>query len=273
MEALLASYEEAGDFIEEAPLAGAISHVADETAARAARTASRSNSLIGRKIGHYEIQSLLGAGGMGEVYLARDLKLDRQIAVKILPAETVAAQVERFEREARAASALNHPNIITIHEIGRDEDTHFIATELVAGQTLREKIASGAIAIKEALRIAVQTADALAAAHAAGIVHRDIKPENVMVRPDGLVKVLDFGLAKPPAREPDPERSLAPVAVTMQTDPAMLMGTIVYLSPEQARRQRVDHRTDIFSLGVVLYELVTGRRPFNGASATDILES
>jgi Tol biopolymer transport system component/serine/threonine protein kinase len=273
VEALLASYEEAGDFIEEAPMAGAISSVADETAARTAQGASRINSLIGRKIGHYEIQSLLGAGGMGEVYLAHDLKLDRRIAVKILPAETDAAQVQRFEREARAASALNHPNIITIHEIGRDEETHFIATELVAGQTLREKITSGAIDIKEALSIAAQTADALAAAHAAGIVHRDIKPENVMVRPDGLVKVLDFGLAKPAAREPAPGGGIASIAVTMQTDPAMLMGTIAYLSPEQARRQRVDHRTDIFSLGVVLYELVTGSRPFNGASAVDILEA
>ena len=273
VEALLASYEEAGDFIEEAPMAGAISSVADETDAHVAQGASRINSLVGRKIGHYEIQSLLGAGGMGEVYLARDLKLDRQIAVKILPAETDAAQVQRFEREARAASALNHPNIITIHEIGRDDQTHFIATELVAGQTLREKIASGAIDIKEALSIAVQTADALAAAHAAGIVHRDIKPENIMVRPDGLVKVLDFGLAKPSAREPAPGDGAVPIAVTMQTDPAMLMGTIAYLSPEQARRHRVDHRTDIFSLGVVLYELVTRRRPFNGAGATDILEA
>ena len=273
VEALLASYEEAGDFIEEAPLAGAISSVADETAARAAEGASQINNLIGRRIGHYEIQSLLGAGGMGEVYLARDLKLDRRIAIKILPAETDAAQVQRFEREARAASALNHPNIITIHEIGRDEETHFIATELVAGQTLREKIANGAIDIKEALSIAAQTADALAAAHQARIVHRDIKPENIMVRPDGLVKVLDFGLAKPAAREPAPGGDIAPIAVTMQTDSSMLMGTIAYLSPEQARRQRVDHRTDIFSLGVVLYELVAGRRPFNGASAADILEA
>jgi eukaryotic-like serine/threonine-protein kinase len=275
VELLLVSYEEAGEFIEQAPLAGAISLLVEESAASAAHKTADNGSLVGRKVSHYEIQSLLGVGGMGEVYLARDTKLDRRIAVKILPAQFIreAAQVQRFEREARAASALNHPNIITIHEIGQDEETHFIATELVAGDTLRERLAGGKIALKEVLGIAVQVADALAAAHAAGIVHRDIKPENVMVRPDGLVKVLDFGLAKSTAREPAATAGPAPTVITTQTDPGMLMGTIAYLSPEQVLRQKVDHRTDIFSLGVVLYELVTGTRPFNGKNVADVLES
>jgi eukaryotic-like serine/threonine-protein kinase len=272
IEELLASFEEAGDFIEQAPLAGALSSIADESSKE--RT-DEGASLIGQRVGHYEIQSLLGAGGMGEVYLAHDLKLARQIAIKILPAPFTEdeAQVERFEREARAASALNHPNIITIHEIGRDSDTHFIATEFVDGQTLREKIASGKLSLKQAVTIGHQVADALQAAHAGGIVHRDIKPENVMVRPDGLVKVLDFGLAKPVARESAPGRSHGLKAVTMQTDPGMLMGTICYLSPEQVLRQEIDHRTDIFSLGVVLYEMVTRARPFTGESAAAICEA
>src|SRR5215213_6856806 len=177
VEALLASLAEAGDFIEEAPLAGALSSIVNESSEEAAQKAASGLPLIGRRIAYYEIQSLLGTGGMGEVYLALDLKLDRQIAVKILPAQfsEYDAQVQRFEREARAASALNHPNIITIHEIGRDEETHFIATEFVSGQTLRAKIASGELSLKEAVSITVQVAEALTAAHEAGIVHRDIK--------------------------------------------------------------------------------------------------
>jgi Tol biopolymer transport system component len=275
VEALLFSFEEAGDFIEETPFAGAMSAIADESTEEASGKAISNARLIGRRIGHYEIQSLLGAGGMGEVYLAHDLKLDRQIAVKILPAQFTQdiAQVQRFEREARAASGLNHPNIITIHEIARDDDTHFIATEFVAGQTLREKIQGGQTPLNEALRIAIQIAEALTAAHSAGIVHRDIKPENVMVRPDGLVKVLDFGLAKPTGREPKLGGVPSSTAVTTQTDPAMLMGTLAYLSPEQVLRKEVDHRTDLFSLGVVLHEMITGTRPFTGASAAAICEA
>lgn len=200
--------------------------------------------------------------------------LDRRIAVKILPAQFTEdyAQVQRFEREARAASALNHPNIITIHEIGLDGDTHFIATEFVAGQTLREKIADRTLSLNEAVSIAIQIADALTAAHAAGIVHRDIKPENVMARPDGLVKVLDFGLAKPAARESSFDTQ-STIAITMKTDPGMLMGTLAYLSPEQVLRQDIDHRTDIFSLGIVLYELIVGTRPFAGSSAAAVCEA
>jgi len=274
VEALLVSLEEAGDFIEEAPLAGAISSLVEESGDDAEQRATAGRSLIGRRIGHYEFQSLIGAGGMGEVYLAHDLMLDRRIAVKILPPQFTQddAQVQRFEREARAASALNHPNIITIHEVGRDEDVHFIATEFVAGQTLREKIANRSLSLKEAVNIALQIADALTAAHGAGIVHRDIKPENVMIRPDGLVKVLDFGLAKPVEAE-IAATHLSLSTVSLQTDPGVLMGTITYLSPEQVRREKIDQRTDIFSLGVVLYEMITGARPFTGNSPAIIFDS
>lgn len=272
--ALLASLDEAGDFIEQAPLAGAISSIVEESGDEAEQRAAASRSLIGRRIGHYEIQSLIGAGGMGEVYLAYDLMLDRRIAVKILPPQFTEddVQVQRFEREARAASALNHPNIITIHEVGRAEDVHFIATEFVAGLTLRKKIADRNMSLKEAVGIALQIADALTAAHAAGIVHRDIKPENVMIRPDGLVKVLDFGLAKPVERE-IAGAYLSTSAVSMRTDPDVLMGTVAYLSPEQVRRESVDQRTDIFSLGVVLYEMIIGVRPFTGDSAAVIFDA
>jgi serine/threonine protein kinase len=191
VEGLLESFDEAGDFIEK-PLV-------DDSLSSWAKTPRPSESVIGRKIGAYDILSLIGAGGMGEVYLARDARLDRQIALKFLPAQFTAdpAQVQRFEREARAASALNHPNIITIYEIGQEDDMHFIATEFIEGCTLREIIVKGKMQLRESLAIAAQIAGALAAAHAAGIVHRDIKPENVMIRPDGLVKLLDFGLAKP----------------------------------------------------------------------------
>jgi serine/threonine protein kinase len=233
----------------------------------------------GLQLAHYQIVSELGAGGMGEVYLANDLKLDRPVAIKILPSQFTqnVAQVRRFEREACAVSALNNPNIITIHEVGKDGDLHFIATEFIEGQTLRQRLAKGSLPVKELINVATQVAKALAAAHAAGIIHRDIKPENVMVRPDGLVKVLDFGLAKPSDLVPTlaitstcvrsvPQRGRAQV---LETD-GMMMGTVSYLSPEQVRRQKVDHRTDIFSLGVVLYEMLAGERPFQGDSAAEV---
>ena len=265
---LLASLEEAGDFIEQAPLVGAISSAIQGSAEERAQQAAPP-SLIGRRIGRYEIQSLLGAGGMGEVYLTHDVMLDRRIALKILPAQFTEdyAQVQRFEREARAASALNHPNIITIHEIGQDDGHHFIATEFISGQTLRARLNAGQIKTGEALKIAAQIASALAAAHAAGIIHRDIKPENVMMRPDGLVKLLDFGLAKPLQPEGPTAEVLSSQSMSLQTDPTMLMGTLAYLSPEQVRAEKVDYRTDIFSLGVVIYEMLAGTRPFQGANA------
>ncbi len=272
VEGLLDSFDEAGDFIEK-PLV-------EDSLSSKAKASLPSESVIGRTIGNYEILSLIGAGGMGEVYLARDARLDRQIALKLLPAQFTAdpAQVRRFEREARAASALNHPNIITIyeigHEIGQEGERRFIATEFIKGRTLREIIADGPaerMRLRESLAIAVQIAGALAAAHAAGIVHRDIKPENVMSRADGLVKLLDFGLAKPLNSETTTGNLRKPEAVSLQTDPRMLMGTLAYLSPEQARGEKVDHRTDIFSLGVVIYEMATCARPFKGDSPAAIL--
>jgi eukaryotic-like serine/threonine-protein kinase len=286
VEGLLESFDEAGDFIEK-PLV-------DDSLSSRANTPSPSESVIGRKIGAYDILSLIGAGGMGEVYLARDARLDRQIALKLLPAQFTAdpAQVQRFEREARAASALNHPNIITIYEIGQEDGMHFIATEFIEGCTLREIIVNGKMQLRESLAVAAQIAGALAAAHAAGIVHRDIKPENVMIRPDGLVKLLDFGLAKPVGKEgergagsgewgvgiasfphsqlPTPNSQL-PLSQT--TDPGMLMGTLAYLSPEQVRGESADHRADIFSLGVVLYEMIVWERPFKGDDAMETIDA
>lgn len=229
----------------------------------------------GQTLAHYQIGSQIGAGGMGEVYLASDLKLDRRVAIKILPAQFTkdAAQVQRFEREARAASALNNPNIITIHEIGNEGDVHFIAMEFIEGQTLRQRLANGSLPPGEVVTIAIQIAKALSAAHVAGIIHRDIKPENVMVRPDGLVKVLDFGLAKLNEVELAVSSVRRAPALTLQTDVGSLMGTASYLSPEQVRHEKVDHRTDIFSLGVVIYEMVCGERPFRGSNVTQVLEA
>jgi len=233
------------------------------------------DSLIsGAKLGRYEIRSKIGEGGMGEVYLALDTKLDRHVALKILPPELAAQhdRMRRFVQEAKAASALNHPSIITIYEIDESASGHFIATEFIDGVTLREREAKHALTLSESLDVVIQIAGALRAAHDAGILHRDIKPENIMVRRDGIVKVLDFGLAK--LTEPkfseaiDPE---APTRANFKTDPGVVMGTAIYMSPEQARGVAVDARTDIFSLGVVLYEMVTGRLPFEGTNRNEIV--
>lgn len=227
-------------------------------------------SIIGSKLGHYKIISEIGRGGMGEVYMAQDGRLGRRIAVKILPMRftTDAARVHRFQQEARAASALNHPNIVTIHEIGEADGLRFIVTEYVEGETLRALMARG-IEIKKALDITIQAAGALAAAHEAGITHRDIKPENIMLRPDGYVKILDFGLAKLTERKPVSEA--ADSFAWMSTNPGMVMGTVSYMSPEQVRAIDVDGRTDIFSLAVVLYEMIAGKKPFEGATASDVI--
>jgi eukaryotic-like serine/threonine-protein kinase len=223
-------------------------------------------------LSHYRVISRLGAGGMGEVFLAEDLRLGRRVALKVLPSAFTgdAERLRRFEQEAKAASALNHPNIITIHEIGHAGGEHFIVTEYIAGQTLRERL-RGAMKLTEALDIAAQAAGALSAAHEAGIVHRDIKPENLMLRPDGYVKVLDFGLAKLVEQRPAEVDSLAPTVAKLNTEPGVLLGTVQYMSPEQARGLQVDSRSDLFSLGVVLYEMVAGRRPFAGETKTDII--
>ncbi|HET9533245.1 MAG TPA: protein kinase, partial [Blastocatellia bacterium] len=226
----------------------------------------------GKQISHYNIHSLLGAGGMGEVYLAEDTRLKRKVALKVLPRSIVGEvdRLRRFEQEAFAASALNHPNILTIFEFGAEGDTHFIASEFVQGETLRARLQRGRPALTEMLDLTLQIAFALHAAHEAGIIHRDIKPENIMVRTDGIVKVLDFGLAKlteAPASSDDPR---VPTQSKVNTKAGVVMGTITYMSPEQARGMEVDARTDIFSMGVVLYELVADRAPFEGASANDV---
>ena len=228
----------------------------------------------GTKLNRYEILSQLGAGGMGEVYLARDTRLDRNVALKILPAAVAADpdRMMRFAREAKAASALNHPNIITIYEIDHADSTAFIATEFIEGVTLREQVRAQPMPPVEALNVAAQIATALAAAHANGIIHRDIKPENVILRRDGIVKVLDFGLAKLTGQaSPDPADGEAPTRARLKTGTGLVMGTATYMSPEQARGQEVDARTDIFSLGVVLYELLTGHLPYEGSNSYEIM--
>jgi serine/threonine protein kinase len=231
---------------------------------------------VGRHLRHYQILSFLAKGGMGEVYLAKDTKLGRDVALKLLPAEATRDRdrLRRFEQEARTASALNHPNIITIFEIGEVGGVHFIATEYIDGQTLREMLVKTTLKLSAAIEVAIQVATALAAAHGAGLVHRDIKPENVMVRHDGYIKVLDFGLAKLTLRSAgsisagdDQEASQEQI----KTDPGTIMGTACYMSPEQMLGSPIDGRSDIFSLGVVLYELVAGRTPFEGFTAGEVM--
>src|SRR5712692_8245637 len=228
----------------------------------------------GIKLGRYEIRAKIGEGGMGEVYLAQDTKLDRKVALKILPAEVAAHpdRMRRFVQEAKTASALNHPGIITIYEIEQIDSVNLIATEFIDGDTLRESLKNGPLKLGAVLEVAIQTANALAAAHAAGIVHRDIKPENIMLRRDGIVKVLDFGLAKLAERLPaDSVDTEAKTKGLVQTEPGVVMGTVAYMSPEQARGLAVDARTDIFSLGVAIYEMVTGKAPFGGATRSDLI--
>ncbi len=225
----------------------------------------------GSRVDQYELVRLLGAGGMGDVWLATDTQLARKVAIKLLPAAvtTDPARVSRFEQEARAASALNHPNVCTIHALGRtSEGRHFIAMEHIDGQTLRDRLARGPMSRREALDVATQMASALTVAHAAGVVHRDLKPENVMLRPDGLVKVLDFGLAKLVASDASGETA---TKTLLHTEPGKIVGTVQYMSPEQARGVAVDARTDVWSLGVVLYEMLSGQLPFSGATPSDVL--
>jgi serine/threonine protein kinase len=261
---LVDAYEEAGDFIEQPAMA----HDAQVL------IGGNLDTNIGRDLGPYRIVERIGEGGMGEVYLALDGRLDRLVALKMLPVYFASddERLRRFQREARAASALNHPNILTIHEVGQSEGVPFIATEFIHGQTIRELIAGQELSFPEVLDVAEQVASGLSAAHSAGIVHRDIKPENIMRRTDGLVKILDFGIAKlMEQREPDSKGNQS--GVTAQTEAGTVMGTVNYMSPEQARGLPVDERTDIWSLGVVLYEMSAHGLPFTGATRIDTIVS
>src|SRR6266567_3415394 len=261
LDALLASHERTNYFIEMPAFEVMADILADE----------QRESLVGRTIGRYQILEQLGAGGMGEVYLAEDKHLLRKVALKVLPTFFTRdrERVRRFQQEARAASALNHPNILTIYEIGQIDSHQFIATEFVEGDTLRQRMIKSPMSISELLGIATQIASALTAAHQTGIVHRDIKPENIMLREDGIVKVLDFGLAKLLAAQSGESEA----STMLRTQPGVIMGTPHYMAPEQARGLNVDARTDTWGLGVLLYEMVGGRVPFTGETSSDVIVS
>jgi serine/threonine protein kinase len=258
----LLKYDKGGDrFIEQPALEAAARMIAQE----------KPESLLGQQVGSYQIQSLLGAGGMGVVYKGRDLRLNRSVAIKVLPRDKMSdpERKRRFIQEARAASALNHPNIITIHDVGNEGGIDFIVMEYVTGKTLDQRIPRKGMKLNEVLKLAVQMADALVKAHSAGIIHRDLKPTNVMVPDDGLVKVLDFGLAKLTEVSESGEEGTG--KLQSQTEEGMIIGTVSYMSPEQAEGKKVDARSDIFSFGAVLYEMVTGRKAFEGDSKLSTL--
>ena len=250
VERLVKSHEKSGSFLESSAFAVAPELLSDD----------RAGAPVGELIGHYRIESLIGIGGMGEVYLARDERLGRKAALKLLPERLTAdeTQLSRFKTEARAASALNHPSILTVYEIGAERHRQFIATEFIEGMTLRASLARERMNLPAALEIAVQVASALAAAHETGVVHRDIKPENIMLRPDGYAKVLDFGIAKLTEQRLASDDDTGETTAALQTRQGLVLGTARYMSPEQARGQKVDARSDIWSLGVVLYEMVGG---------------
>src|SRR6476620_1031440 len=265
VERLVKSHEKSGDFLESSAFAVAPELLTDD----------RASASVGELIGHYRIESLIGVGGMGEVYLARDERLGRKVALKLLPKRLTAdeAQLSRFKTEARSASALNHPNILTVYEIGAEGNRQFIATEFIEGVTLRASLACGRMNPKAVLEIAVQVASALAAAHETGVVHRDIKPENIMLRPDGYVKVLDFGIAKLTEQRPALDHYEVGTTAVLETRPGLVLGTGQYMSPEQARGQNVEARSDIWSLGIVLYEMVRRSPPFRGETTSDCIAS
>ena len=257
----LLQYDKRGDhFIEEPAVEVAVKMIAQE----------KPEDLLGKQLGSYQIISLLGAGGMGVVYKARDTRLNRSVAVKVLPANFMGdpERKRRFIQEARAASALNHSNIITIHDIGNENGIDFIVMEYIEGKTLDQKIPRKGMKLNEALKVAIQMAEALAKAHSAGIIHRDLKPTNVMVTDDGMVKVLDFGLAKltEVVGTEAETRTLESL-----TEEGMIIGTVSYMSPDQAEGKKLDARSDIFSFGAVLYEMITGQKAFEGDSKLSTL--
>jgi serine/threonine protein kinase len=273
VESLLATHQQGG---------GVLADTASDLAAEWAKVnqqfsppqkSYRTEQLKLQQFGPYQVITKLGKGGMGDVYLAEDTRLRRKVALKLLPVELTNHKdwLRRFELEALAASATNHPNIITIYDIGKTDGAHFIAAEYVEGKTVRQMIDAGRLDASTAMDIAAQAAGALAAAHAAGVHHRDIKPENIMVRPDGLVKVLDFGLAKQAKTPSLVASSNATTVVEILTAPGMVVGTPQYMSPEQARGLTVDYRTDIFSLGSVLYEMLSGRAAFAGTELIEVM--
>src|SRR5437667_6921808 len=262
VEVLLASDQRAGRFIERSTV-GLATKIIQK---------GQGDSLVGQTIGHYKISESIGTGGMGEVYLATDIVAGRKAALKLLPLRFTGdtERLKRFQQEAHAVVGLNHPNILTVYEIGEDHSIHYIASELIEGETLRQRLLRGPMQLSEAVDIAIQVTSALASAHHAGIVHRDIKPENIMLRPDGYVKVLDFGIAKlaeldVPVTIPRDEALLL-----VETNLGSILGTVRYMSPEQARGASVDKRTDIWSVGVVLYAIGTGHEPVTGEIARKI---
>src|SRR5262245_38076801 len=265
IDALLAAHEQAESFIEVPAFAVAAQVLADE-----------SQSMVGRQLGHYQVLALVGAGGMGAVWKAKDTRLDREVAIKTLPAGfgRHTDGLVRFEREAKLLASLNHPNIAAIHGLDEDRGTRFLVLELVEGDTLEDRLRLGAIPLEESLKLARQISEALEAAHEKGIIHRDLKPANIKITVDGTVKILDFGLAKAFARDnvhADPSDSLS--LSVESTEQGLILGTGAYMAPEQARGKKVDRRVDIWAFGVGLYEMVTGTRPFEGADSTETMAS
>ncbi len=265
VEALLTSDQRAGRFIEKSAVGLATKIIQNQQA----------DSLVGRTIGHYKISEAIGTGGMGEVYLATDVTAGRKAALKLLPMRFTgdAERLKRFQQEAHAVVGLNHPNILTVYEIGEDHSIHYIASELIEGETLRQHLARGRMELIEAVDIAIQMASALAVAHNAGIVHRDIKPENIMLRPDGYVKVLDFGIAKLAEQEVPATMPKDEALLLVETNLGSILGTVHYMSPEQASGGQVDKSTDIWSLGLVLYEMATDHAPFTGDTPKEVMSS
>jgi serine/threonine protein kinase/Tfp pilus assembly protein PilF len=265
VDAVLTAHRQAGNFIE-APVAGLATNIIEK---------GQAGLLVGQTIGHYKISESIGTGGMGEVYLATDVIAGRKAALKLLPLRFTgdAGRLKRFQQEAHAVVGLNHPNILTVYEIGEDHSIHYIASELIEGETLRQRLTRGPMQLSEAVDSAIQVVSALAAAHQAGIVHRDIKPENIMLRPDGYVKVLDFGIAKLAEEQLPATMPRDEALFLVETNLGSILGTVRYMSPEQASGGQVDKTTDLWSLGVVVYEMLTEHTPFNGDTPREVMSA